>query len=343
MNMRKRIVCFFIMVLIVFGFCETLAYSTSDYSIDIPSSYKKADGASFTSEDGTSIKIEELPFSGSSKGAFSEEFLDGIVKGLYSGVESTKEEMKKNIKEAYGDYLTDSQINEYVKSFKCDSIDKKEVTVATKNQYKCHHVIASFSTVNYSYFIEQYAFISNNKAYTLIIGASEKNKFQSDEVKNIINSFTITNYKDPEKEFSSILVIYIILTLISVALCVYSYMKKNIHAGIYVTVVILTIFEGLSLQTEIYEGTQLSDYPISYWIGFFWASILSIILSIIAVFKKKNSNEKIEKTEEKKEDRKEEQDAINSVNKKVCTKCGNEIDEQWDFCNNCGNKLKDEN
>ena len=26
--------------------------------------------------------------------------------------------------------------------------------------------------------------------------------------------------------------------------------------------------------------------------------------------------------------------------KKFCTKCGGEIEEDWDFCNNCGNKLK---
>ena len=87
------------------------------------------------------------------------------------------------------------------------------------------------------------------------------------------------------------LIIYITLTLISVILCIYSYIKKNIHTGIYIAVFILTIYEWLSLKAQFYDGIHLSDYPISFWIGFFWASILSVILSMIAVLKKKKNND----------------------------------------------------
>jgi len=84
------------------------------------------------------------------------------------------------------------------------------------------------------------------------------------------------------------LLIYIILTLISAILCIYSVHKKNIHKWIYISVVLLSILQFASIQQALYDGDKLSDFPISYWIGYFLSSILSVILSTIAVFKKNN-------------------------------------------------------
>lgn len=63
----------------------------------------------------------------------------------------------------------------------------------------------------------------------------------------------------------------------------------------------------------------------------------------------KNSNENIEKNTnelktnaniEKEEIKEETKEEINPVNKKYCTKCGKQIENNWMFCNYCGNKLK---
>ena len=49
----------------------------------------------------------------------------------------------------------------------------------------------------------------------------------------------------------------------------------------------------------------------------------------------KDNNEKNEKVEDEKEEKKDEF----IENKKFCTKCGKQIENDWMFCNYCGNKL----
>ncbi len=87
------------------------------------------------------------------------------------------------------------------------------------------------------------------------------------------------------------------------------------------------------------------------------AAIVSIIYGLIWVypnylyFKKRkhlfgeNERKEREKTSEVINDLQENNtDTVikeyNEENKKYCTKCGNQVEDQWTFCKNCGNKLE---
>lgn len=53
-----------------------------------------------------------------------------------------------------------------------------------------------------------------------------------------------------------------------------------------------------------------------------------------------NNEEKNEEEEKKETINEEIKENLNNENKKYCTKCGNQIEQDWMFCNYCGNKLK---
>lgn len=305
---KSKMFLFFSIICIFFVIPYSVnAYSTSNYSIDIPSTYRKATEGSFTKENGNNVNVQVVPFTGSSSNAFTEEGLNSLIKNINSEIDNVRTEMKKTIKERYGEYLSDSEIDEYVKSFKFESIDKKEITTATKNNYKCYHIIASYSAGDYKNYAEQYSFISNNNIYTLTAGVGEKSDLQSSEVRNIINSFTISNYKDPEKSsfFSDKL------------------LSKMIAAGIVALICggIKTISDrnkrNKNEQNELEKKEETNK------------SIERLENDKEENSKNNNDDIIIENNSKNKEE-----------NKKFCTKCGEEIEEDWDFCNNCGNKLK---
>ena len=293
------------------------AYSTSQYSINIPSTYRKATEGSFTKENGNNVNVQVVSFTGSSSNAFTEEGLNKLTNNINSEIDNVRIEMKKTIKERYGEYLSDSEIDEYVKSFKCESIDKKEITTATKNNYKCYHIIASYSAGDYKYYAEQYSFISNNNVYTLTASVGEKSDLQSSEVRNIINSFTISNYKNPEQSsfFSDKL------------------LGKMIAAGIVALICGgIKVISDRNKRNKIEQGNdrlkedEQNELEKKEEIN----KSIEIVENDKEKDSKNNNNDMI--TENDSKDKEE--------SKKFCTKCGGEIEEDWDFCNNCGNKLK---
>lgn len=314
----KKIFCGFLLFIVIFSLIGNVnAYSTSQYSIDIPSTYRKATEGSFTKENGNNVNVQVVPFSGSSSNVFTEEGLNKLTNNINSEIDNVRTEMKKTIKERYGEYLSDSEIDEYVKSFKCESIDKKEITTATKNNYKCYHIIASYSAGDYKYYAEQYSFISNNNVYTLTASVGEKSDLQSAEVRNIINSFTISNYKNPEQSsfFSDKLLSKIIATGIVALICggIKAISDKNKRNKIKQGSDRLKEDKQKELEKkeeknksiEIVENDKVKD-------------------------SKNNNNDMIIENDSK--DKEE--------SKKYCTKCGKMIDNEWAFCNFCGNKLK---
>lgn len=314
----KKIFCGFLLFIVIFSLIGNVnAYSTSQYSIDIPSTYRKATEGSFTKENGNNVNVQVVPFSGSSSNVFTEEGLNKLTNNINSEIDNVRTEMKKTIKERYGEYLSDSEIDEYVKSFKCESINKKEITTATKNNYKCYHIIASYSAGDYKYYAEQYSFISNNNVYTLTASVGEKSDLQSAEVRNIINSFTISNYKNPEQSsfFSDKLLSKIIATGIVALICggIKAISDKNKRNKIKQGSDRLKEDKQKELEKkeeknksiEIVENDKVKD-------------------------SKNNNNDMIIENDSK--DKEE--------SKKYCTKCGKMIDNEWAFCNFCGNKLK---
>ena len=314
----KKIFCGFLLFIFIFSLVGNVnAYSTSKYSIDIPSTYRKATEGSFTKENGNNVNVQVVPFTGSSSNAFTEDGLNKLTNNINSEIDNVRKEMKKTIKERYGEYLSDSEIDEYVKSFKCESIDKKEITTATKNNYKCYHIIASYSAGDYKYYAEQYSFISNNNVYTLTASVGEKSELQSSEVRNIINSFTISNYKNQEQSsiFSDKLLSKMIAVGIVALICggikvISDKNKRN------------KIKQGSDRLKEDEQNEPEKKEEIN--------KSIEISENDKEKDSKNNNNDMI--TENDSKDKEE--------SKKFCTKCGGEIEEDWDFCNNCGNKLK---
>lgn len=109
----------------------------------------------------------------------------------------------------------------------------------------------------------------------------EKSDLQSSEVKNIINSFTISNYKNPEKS---------------------SFFSLNVWSKIIAITIVAII--GVTIKYFVDKGKENE------------IDIHNQTNKII----KDNDNTK--------------------QNKIFYSKCGEEIEKDWHFCNNCGNKLK---
>ena len=204
--MKKIIISLLMVVLAICIASKDFAVSTDEYSIDIPSTYTKVVENSFTKEDGTNINVQIRSFTGSSQGAFSEEFLNEFEKTVGDQVVAgIKEEVKTELKNQYGDSMKDEMIEQYLNKIKFDGVQKKEITTATKNNYKCAHVLSKYTIVDTSYYTDQYLFISNGKAYTLTAALYKESDIEAPEIKEIINSFTIVNYKDPESKSNPII------------------------------------------------------------------------------------------------------------------------------------------
>lgn len=315
----KKIIYSFLIFIFIFSLVGNInAYSTSKYSIDIPYTYRKATEGSYTKENGNNVNVQVVPFSGSSSNAFTEEKLNSLVKNMTSQVDNIKDEMKKTIKERYGEYLSDSEIDQYVKSVKFNGIDKKEITTATKNNYKCYHIIVSYSVGDSNIYAEQYTFMSNNNVYTLTASVGEKSDLQSSEIRNIINSFTIVNYKDPEKS---------------------SFFSSNVWSKVIATTIVAII--GVAIKHFVDKGKEdTNNEKIENNMKYKEDKDLE---KIIDKLEEKLKESEIEKSETDIDNQTKETIENNHNTKKVkrfCTKCGGEIEENWDFCNNCGNKLK---
>lgn len=86
------------------------------------------------------------------------------------------------------------------------------------------------------------------------------------------------------------------LLFITIMLCIKDYIDKKNTKWLYIVCFILNIYEFLCVKGFTYSEPFLDffDYPISFWIGYFWASIVSVIISIVISFKK--STKKEEKT-----------------------------------------------
>lgn len=196
--MRKFITFFILLVLLSLSFSTiSNAYSTSQYSIDIPSTFDEITEGSFTNSDGTNVNVQINEYKFNNEKIFTEKNLNTFADMLTKEMQTYMDEVKKQAKEQYGEYLTEEEIDKLLNSFKFENIESKEISTITKNNYKCFHLISVCSMSDYKYYVEQYTIYSTDKIFTLTAAASDKEFLNSEEVKSIINSFTITNYEEP--------------------------------------------------------------------------------------------------------------------------------------------------
>jgi len=196
--MKKSIVVSIIFILVL-SLCNIAnAYSTSQFSIDIPENWESDATNSFVNENGDNVNVQINTSPLGSGNPYTQANLDMLVDEIYNNLDSYKDEMAESLKQSYGIYMTESEIKEYVDSFKCNSVDLSEITTCTKNNYKCFHLISNYSMDDYSYYCNQYSIVSGNDIFTLTVSTEEKEDFENSELKGIVDSFTINNYKEPK-------------------------------------------------------------------------------------------------------------------------------------------------
>lgn len=195
----KKCISILVLLLFMLGIATSVnAYSTSEFEIDIPDSFEQGKLNVYADENGRCINIVSKPFEAKGIDPYNQLILDMLVDNLYNNLNSEKESLKTEMESTYGSELSDEEINEYVNSFKCNSIDVKEITKCTKNNYKCFHILAQYSMADYSYYCDQYIVVSGNKMYALTLSSQDKDDFNSEDFKKVLDSFTINNYKEPQ-------------------------------------------------------------------------------------------------------------------------------------------------
>lgn len=227
--MKKSILITIVMLLILSVATSVNAYSTSDYSIDVPDTFKKVTSAAYSKEDGSSFNIQVTPYNEKEGDPYNQRTLDKLVDELAKGISN----------------------------FKFNSADVKEITKCTKNNYKCFHVLSNFSMGYNNFYCDQYAIVSGNKIYTLTLGSFDKEDFNKDEMKGIIDSFTIKNYKEPKSQMSPTLITAIIGAGVGALLGLVSVIKnKKENAKVNVA---QNVVETEKVEEKVEENSNISE------------------------------------------------------------------------------------
>ena len=217
--MRKIVCSLLIIVLTTCIMSVTNAYSSTEFKIDVPSTYTEETENNFKNEDGTTISIKKTEENSLAEINYTEEELKFITDRIEKSFDEYKEKIKAEIKEKQGDSVSDEKIEEVLKDIKWN-IEKKEIIDITKNNYKCFHIVSNISTGETSYYTDQYSIASGNTFYTITISVTEKEELESQEIKNILDSFTIINYKahkgkqsTSHNKMSSIVIVIVVMII----------------------------------------------------------------------------------------------------------------------------------
>lgn len=172
-------------------------HSTDDFSINIPNDYTQITKNFFCNDEGDNINIQISSYP-TNQNPYTLDVLNMLADEMSKGNVS-RDALIENFKRQYSSYFSESEIEELVSSFQVNSIAPKEISFCTKNNYRCLHIVMNASMLDYNYIVSQYVIFSKDKSFVLTIGVNEKEKLDSSEIKDILNSFTIFNYEKPAK------------------------------------------------------------------------------------------------------------------------------------------------
>lgn len=221
MKIKRGIVLFIIsnlVFLILFFTTYSNAYSTSDYSIDIPYNYTNQGDGSFVGATGQPyISILTEKDASFEYWKYEKEYLK-ILEDFF--VQHMNDELFKAVPSVY-DY-----------SFKV--IDSK-ITKFTDNNYKCFYLNFKLNIETYSIYAKYYAvFTADNVMYSIVVSGTEE-VLNSKEVQDIINSFEIKNYipKDSSTVLSFDTIATICAGVIILLVAILYIMKKRDDKKMY--------------------------------------------------------------------------------------------------------------
>ena len=182
----SRILAIVLMLGIMVSFGKALAFNEAGMSIDVPSSYKDMGDRTW-------------------------------MKGYTSSFNIQIEDNKKG--EAATKKSLDDSVEELKKQYAGLSVSKSEVTKL--NDYKCLYIESSYSGMK----IVQYAVPTKDKIYVLTF-AGTGDVTGSEDVKEMLKSFKIDNYKEP-KSGSAVGIIIAVVVIAAVAGAIVFFTKKN--------------------------------------------------------------------------------------------------------------------
>lgn len=171
------------------------AYSSEEYNIVVPDSYTENPENVFVKQDGNNFNIQ-ITENESGKFYYNDDFLNQITDSFVKEMDLYIGQIKEKVKEQYKGIMTEQQIEDYISTIKLNGLVSKEVTTFTKNNYPVFHYVMNYTFGDADYNVEFYQLASDKKIYTVTITGVDDTYRKSDEVKEILNSFTITNYVD---------------------------------------------------------------------------------------------------------------------------------------------------
>lgn len=352
------------------------AYSTTQYSIEVPSTYTQISEGEFSNENGTTIYISSEKYDISEFGSniletdiYTNDTLNELKKGfeeemytyIYSGISSAIT--------SYYPEITDNELENIKKNITYSLVKSEIIEISNYKAFRVKGNINVADAINY--ILEEYLIYTENYITVIAIGTMDETYFNTTEYSKTLNSFTISDERLPTQISNSmvfdnyienpmLLVLDLGLTillycLVPVILRIkngkYEYYKgrKIIIINSIVVCFLIILFQS-SQNIEITSGATAIFY---YYIN------KAILL------KSKEENQSMVEKEVKVNDKIVKEinlsyenevvirDRSNSFNvysedirlhnetdKKYCANCGKDIEDSWAFCNHCGFKLK---
>ena len=206
--MLKKVITFAIIMIITFSPVINFAYSGDKYEIEILDSFSSELNNYIENywgdEEGNSINIQISEIKSANQFQYSEEFLNGLINEIKNNIDQYKTEIREKLIHQYEGLSEldipreeiEKVVNPIVENMEYKDFLVKEITTFTKNNYPCLHYISNLSLGDQNIYTETYQVVSDKTAYTLTISSNDYNFFSKQEVKDMINSFTIKDYKE---------------------------------------------------------------------------------------------------------------------------------------------------
>ena len=220
--MKKRGILLFIISTLVFFILfisYSYAYTTSDYSIDIPPGFTKS-GNSFTDDNGNSFNVNVTYVGNMDNFKYNKTNLNTIADALQEyGENFLITTIQDYVRTNYADYYYEIRDQLNLLDYSYDILDK-DVVRFSDNNYKGFYIKTRLGIEDYYSYAEQYCVFSNDYQYLLTISSTDNSYFNSSDAKNIVNSFTVKNFNPVDTiniPFSKNLIIISLIVIIIVA------------------------------------------------------------------------------------------------------------------------------
>ena len=173
----KKLLVFFYVIIVILSFSTVKAYSTDTYEISIPDSYVKSENTWQLDKENEKVTIVINVDKNNNKLNFEDYNEEKLKEDQY--IKELEDEFKNN--------------NESI------TIKSSDISFTNLNNHKAikMDIITDFKDQNYNsnVYQTQYIVASKNYVYYILISSSSKEKLNSEEVNNIVDSLVIKDDK----------------------------------------------------------------------------------------------------------------------------------------------------